>query len=262
VTPPERTLDKYDLYEMAAQSPRIQARFLRALHYREHNDNALVLGEDFAGTGAISRAWVESFEGASSVCVDHDAEPMQRADGIAGIRRRCCDVRKASDEVDLLCTLNFSICELHSRSDLVAYLEHALSRIRPGGVFVADLYGGSDAFAEGESETVLRESDSGVVQYMWEQRYAAPLTGRVVNAMHFRVGEGEWMRDAFVYDWRLWSPVELRDAMLDAGFGSVEFYDRLGDAIDEDGSIHALPLDDDEPIDENFVVFVAARPKT
>ncbi len=125
---------------------------------------------------------------------------------------------------------------------------------------MCDLYGGVDAFALGESEVELRAGEGGEAVYVWEQREADPLTGRVENAMHFRLPDGSWLRDAFVYDWRLWSAPELRDAMLEAGFGEVAVHDRLGDAVDEEGRIYALPVEGPDDLDENFVIYLAARP--
>lgn len=252
------TADRYDLYERAAQSPARQAAFLRAL--LPEGVAAPMLGEDFCGTGAVSRAWTALPGAGGAVCVDRDAEPLARVRGAGGVTVHCCDVREATDLVDLLCALNFSICEFHERADLVGYLRHARRRLRPGGVFVCDLYGGMDAFALGESEVELRAGEGGEAVYVWEQREADPLTGRVENAMHFRLEDGSWLRDAFVYDWRLWSAPELRDAMLEAGFGEVAVYDRLGDGVDDEGRVYALPVEGPDDLDENFVIYLAARP--
>lgn len=250
--------DRHDLYELAAQSPRRQAAFLRALV--DPSIASPTLGEDFCGTGALSRAWVGLPGSGGAVCVDRDPEPLSRLQGAAGITVRHGDVREASDPVDLLCALNFSICELHEREDMLAYLRHARGRLREGGVFVCDLYDGADAFALGESEVELREGECGAgVRYVWEQREANPLTGRVVNAMHFQLADGSQLRDAFVYDWRLWRPPEMRDAMREAGFARVEAHDRLGDGVDEEGRVYATPLDDADDLEENFVVYLAAR---
>lgn len=252
------TPDRFDLYERAAQSPVMQAAFLWALLPDEAESP--VLGEDFCGTGALSRAWAAAPEAGGAVCVDHDPEPLERLRGVEGVTVRHCDVLEADDAVDLLCALNFSICEFHERADLVAYLRHARGRLREGGAFVCDIYGGVDAYALGESEVELRDDETGeTVEYVWEQREANPLSGRVENAMHFRLADGSWLRDAFVYDWRLWSVPELADAMVEAGFRRVEAYDRLGDAVDDEGRVYVSPVSAPEDLDENFVVYLAAR---
>jgi len=256
MTSPATPLDRYELYEQAAQSPEMQARFLRALHAAPPA-TPLILGEDFCAAGALSRAWVGVFPGSSAVCVDHDPAPLARLRERAGDSITIIegDVRDARAPADIIAALNFSICEWKKRVDLLDYLRGVRERLRPGGVFVADLYGGVDAFVTGESDLELR----GGTRYVWEQREADPLTGMVVNAMHFELPDGRRLRDAFVYHWRLWSAPELREAMLEAGFQSVEVYDRLGDAVDSDGRVYVRPVESPDELDENFVISLAAR---
>jgi len=249
--------ERYELYERAAQSPERQARFLQALA-----PEARTLGEDGCGAGSLSIAWASLSEAHRAVAVDLDSEPLEllrEKATRAGVGDRVdaieSDIRVASAPADLVALLNFSVGYFHERADLLAYLRNARRRLEEArGVLVCDLYGGADAFALGSSELELR----GGVRYEWEQREADPLTGRVVNAMHFERESGERLEDAFVYDWRLWGVPELRDAMLEAGFAATDVYDRLGDAVLEDGSVLAMPASGDE-VDENFVVYVAAR---
>ena len=93
------------------------------------------------------------------------------------------------------------------------------------------------------------------VEYTWEQRDADPLTGRVVDVLHFRVFEGRTLvlelSDAFVYDWRLWSVPELRDAMLEAGFRETAVYAQAVDAVDDTGTAYASPLSDPDELEES-----------
>lgn len=128
--------DRHELYELAVQAPAEEARFLRALHPARPGTR-LVLGEDFSGAGAIARAWVRLYPGSTAVCVDRDPEPIARLNRLAppdgSIISRRCDVMKATDRVDLLADFNFAICERTTRPDLIAYLRHAHSRLRPGG---------------------------------------------------------------------------------------------------------------------------------
>ena len=244
---------RHELYEAAAQSPDEQAQFLSAVS----GHRALALGEDFCGTGALSLAWARLSPQHRAVATDLDDEPLAllrrriEADTVTAVRG---DVTDSTTPADLIAALNFSIGYFYDRPSLLRYLRAARARLGAGGVFVCDLYGGADQFALGESDMELR----GGARYIWEQRDADPLTARVTNAMHFVTAEGRHLRDAFVYDWRLWSAPELRDAMLEAGFASVDVYDRLGDARAADGSVEVLPIHGDE-LDENYVIYLAAR---
>ncbi|RMH24904.1 MAG: class I SAM-dependent methyltransferase [Planctomycetota bacterium] len=253
--------DRYDLYERAAQSPDMQARFLRALHEAPAGE-PVTLGEDFCGTGAVARAFLALDPRHRAVCVDRDPEPLERLRRLAGDEPRLAVVRGDAAEADapagIIAALNFSIGERRTREDLLAYLRAARSRLveQAGapGVMVLDVYGGTDAFVTGESEVELRDG----VRYVWEQRHADPLTGMVENAMHFLPAEGPELRDAFVYHWRLWSVPELADALAEAGFARLAVYDRFGDCIDDAGRVYPWPVTNPDELDENFVVYIAA----
>jgi hypothetical protein len=252
-------MDRHDLYELCTQTPERDVELLRAMH----GGRPRVLGEDFAGTAALARAWVRAVRGARAIAVDRDPEPLARAAGVKGVECLVADVRRVARRVDLLVALNFSLFEWHERRDLVAYLEHARRRLLRGGAFVADLYGGEGAFTRGRLREVHRGPRGEQVVYEFEQREADALTGRVVDALHFDVkprgGRSVRLRDAFVYDWRLWSPAELGDALRDAGFADVEFHSRFEHARDGGGRVHVRPLVSSRELGASFCLFVVAR---
>lgn len=265
---------RYDLYERAAQSPAAQARFIEALlRERGVDDATATLREDFSGSGALSRAWVRAAPGRRAVCVDRDPaaiaqlsrrlRELDEADA-SRIVVRNMDVLEADDAAQCVAALNFSIGELRDRRTLLAYLRATRQRLAPRGLLLLDLYGGVDALTTGRSELELRADEAGgVVRYVWEQRRANPATAMVENAMHFVLENGEELRDAFVYRWRLWSLPELLDALADAGFGAPALHDRLGGAVDDEGALHTLPIEleeAEEALEENFVVYLAVQP--
>ncbi|MFG0258000.1 MAG: hypothetical protein ACF8GE_08880 [Phycisphaerales bacterium JB043] len=253
--------DKHTLYERAVQDPEMTARFLDALI--DGHTESRVLGEDFAGTGAVSRAWVALHEHASAVCVDHDEEPLERLRNTQSVDVVHCDVMGCDIPVDVLAVLNFSICEWHTRGDLVRYLTHAHGRLRPGGALVLDLYGGRNAMSVGSYEVEFERKGAMVehraLRYRWEQQHADTITGRVRNAMHFQLADGTWANNAFVYEWRLWSIAEMRDALLEASFRSIDVHDSLGDALENDGTLHPRAMTSDDELDDDYVVYIVAR---
>lgn len=258
-------LNRFDLYELAVQSPVTQARFLRALH----RGRPVMLREDFCGPASIARAWTalpSSIE-LRACAVDRDPEPLEHA------RRRAaesgpptsdrmtfeqCDVRACRTRADIIAAFNFAACELTERALLLEYLRHARTTLNPGGLLACDLYGGANAFAAGSSATTI-QTPEGPVRYVWHQRRADPITARVENAMHFRLPDGTKLRNAFVYHWRLWSVPELRDAMRDAGFASTEVHLTYGQAIDDSGDIIATPHTENDEIEDDFIAYVIGR---
>ncbi len=252
--------DRHDLYERCVQSVDDLAPLLRAIH----GGKPAVLGEDFAGTAALSHLWVDASDDARAIAVDLDAQALHRRDGHARLEKHIGDVRTVGAPCDVLFVGNFSIGYLHTRGELVEYLRHARGRLNDSGVFVCDTYGGESAFVLGGVHRPHPLAGGRVCRYTWEQRSADPTTGMVTNVIHFRIEragviEHEIM-DAFVYEWRLWSVPELRDAMAEAGFARTQVYAKLADAVDDEGNAYVEPVRDAESeLDESFIVLVVGR---
>jgi hypothetical protein len=252
--------NKHDLYELCVQSPKDLVPLLRAIHGHDPK----VLGEDFAGTAALSHLWVER-AGCSAIAVDFDEETLTRRGEHERITKHLSDVREVSDPCDLLFVGNFSIGYLHTRAELVEYLTHCHKRLEAsGGVFVCDTYGGESAFTLGGVHRAHPMPGGKLCRYTWEQHAADPTTGMVTNLIHFRVeraGVIEFeLEDAFVYEWRLWSIPELRDAMVEAGFRETQVYAKLADAVDDEGNAYVMPVEDgEEELEDSYIVLVVAR---
>lgn len=268
-------MDRHDLYELCVQSPRDLVPFLAALHGGRDGREAKVLCEDFCGTAALSRAWCEMVEHGSAIATDLSDEVLERARerAPAGLTLMREDATRTTARGDIIFVGNFSIGEIHERTALVRYLARCRERLHEGGVFVCDTYGGESAFRVGHVHRFhalpTRDHDArrgvpvgGRVRYTWEQREADPLTGMVINAMHFRVERGgmieDELRDAFVYHWRLWSVPELRDALREAGFARSDVYSKMPDAVDGNGRAYVLPMEEVED-EEGFIVCVCGR---
>lgn len=243
-------MDRHDLYEICVQSPADGVRFLRALH----GGNPSVLAEDFCGTGSMSREWALA-PGCSAIGRDIDAGLVARAaaGAPAGARFEVRDVTahtECAGSADVIFVGNFSTGEIHERGTLVAYLKGCRARLREGGVFVCDTYGGSSAYRIGAVTRRHGAPDGSTVHYTWEHRDADASTGRVVNAIHFRVIRDaelvQQINDAFVYRWRLWSVPELRDAMAEAGFRETSVHAALSGAPEA-------------RLGEDYIVCVCAR---
>lgn len=252
--------DRHDLYELCVQSPKDLVPLLRAIHA----NGPTTLGEDFAGTAAVSHLWVQR-DGCEAIAVDHDEETLSRRGRHERIAKHAADVREINTPCDLLFVGNFSIGYLHTRRELVEYLAHCRKRLASsGGVFVCDTYGGESAYTLGGVHRAHPMPGGKLCRYTWEQHTADPTTGMVTNLIHFRVeraGVIEFeLEDAFVYEWRLWSIPELRDAMADAGFSDTQVYTKLADAVDDEGNAYVMPVEDgEEELEDSYIVLVAGR---
>ena len=70
----------------------------------------------------------------------------------------------------------------------------------------------------------LRSKETGKFKYVWHQRSFDPITHNAQYSIHFQLSDGEWKKDAFTYDWRLWTIPEVRECMKEAGFKNTCVY--------------------------------------
>jgi len=234
-------LDRFACYELCVQSPRHVSAFLRGVHANKPR----ILREDFCGTAALSHRWIEDAarlgEPAAAIAVDLDEEVITRTRRVLpsspSLQLLCADSTKPTNPdpgCDIVFVGNFSIGYLHTRRELVDFLQLSRSRLARGnagfggGVFVCDTYGGASAFQLGSLTRKHPSRGREIIHYHWQHEDADPLTSMVTNSISFRVEiDGEIVHElprAFVYRWRLWSIAELREAMTEAGFASTEVY--------------------------------------
>lgn len=224
------TADKYVLYQKAVQSPELDVEFLRRVFKSTRGREALHFREDFCGTGLLSATWLEhSPAGATAEGFDLDPEPIawglahhfhDLGEKAAGWTAHLKDVREPGTRAyDVRVSQNFSHFVFTKRAEMLAYFEGARESLADDGVFVIDLYGGSEATEEMEEETKFRG-----FTYVWEQEKFWPGSGEYVNHITFRFPDRTEMKRAFSYKWRMWYLTELEDVLLDAGFARVDRY--------------------------------------
>ncbi|MEM1445547.1 MAG: hypothetical protein AAGF84_05785 [Planctomycetota bacterium] len=213
------------LYESAVQQPVAEVAFLERAFAHANGPDAWprTLREDFAGTSCVAAAWCLSDPDREAIAVESHRPTLdwaQREHGhLDTLYLVPNDVTQfRGPRVDLIAALNFSVLIWHDRLALLRYLKHARRCLRDGGVFAMDLFGGPDATTIQTQDRPSLDDGGQPVTYRWEQRAYDPLTARIDCRIHFRWPNGRELRDAFVYDWRLWTVPELLDAMREAGF--------------------------------------------
>jgi hypothetical protein len=216
--------DRYALYERAVQTPEHDVELIARI-YRERRRRApRTLREDFAGTAAVSIAWVASDDEREAIAIDLDAGALSRArvnakarletDERARLSLVRGDVRTvATRAVDVVLAPNFSWAIL---DDLGAYLGAVRRSLASGGLLLLETFGGRDL----ERRIVHRHERPGFT-YVWEHRGFDPVS-RVLDArIHFEA-RGRMLRDAFSYRFRLRTLAELRALLRDAGLARAD----------------------------------------
>src|SRR5690606_27798314 len=120
------------------------------------------------------------------------------------------------------------------------YLRHACACLAAGGILALNVFGGAAAVRPGTdrhrvSPTPRLPGEAAIpaFDYLWEVKRWDPESRRIDCAIHFELdqeGARRQIRDAFTYQWRLWSLAELCGACTEAGFSTVQIWRHTYDA--------------------------------
>ena len=256
--------DRFRLYEAAVQTPDLECEFIERAYRRLYGRSPQRLREDFCGTGALAAEWVKRGRGRRAVGVDLDPQPLawgtrrhlQRLSRAARARVELVqgDVRVArTAPVDVVVALNFSYWVFRDRASLRGYFAAARRALARDGLMILDAYGGSDAYR------VMRERTAYPgFTYVWRQADYDPVSSAYTCHIDFLFGDGSRLPAAFTYHWRLWTPVEVRELLTEAGFRRVvvhmQGYDRDGEPDDD-----YLPVERGDPEPAWIAYLVAER---
>lgn len=252
-----RSADRHALYEAAVQRPEVMVGFIEDVS--EHGGlSPRVLREDFCGTANLAAHWIASSADRRAVAVDNDPAILDWAERhnrspLGSIARRLAlvnaDVRSVRRRADVLVSLNFSHFIYKRRDALRDYLRHAWRCLNRPGMMILDAFGGPASITP---EVDQRNFAS--FTYLWEQAAFNPITSEILCKIHFRFPNGSTMRDAFVYDWRLWSLPELTELLHEVGFDDLDIYFES-----EDGFITDLDPTDCDAWVAYLVAYKATR---
>jgi len=231
--------DRHILYQKSVQAPDVDAEFM-AEYYENYTGEPLRrFREDFCGTAILSCEFIKLHPENQALGVDLDRPTLDwgrehnvaeltddqqerltlvEGDVLEPLRRRS----------QLTCALNFSYAVFHERATLEKYFAAAFRGLEPGGLFMVDMWGGSDTQIEDEEDRHIDNPDGdddgiGDFTYIWDQAEFDPATYRGVNKIHFQFRDGSELRDAFVYQWRCWTMPEVREVMAAVGFEDIHF---------------------------------------
>ncbi|KAI9103252.1 S-adenosyl-L-methionine-dependent methyltransferase [Phlyctochytrium arcticum] len=212
------------------------------------------LREDFCGTAILCREWVKGGVEREAYGVDLDPVVIkyakERTLGLDGgpecerVDARIGNVLSPRSElgvpkVDIIAALNYGVNYFKKRPDLMTYLRNCREGLAPGGTLIVDLFGGATVASAGGR---LFERQYSNFKYYFEQKPYDLLTNTSRVHLHFRFDDGSWMKNAWSYDFRAYTIIEIREAMVEAGFRSTHVW--LA-ASTEEKEAQTLEEDDD-----------------
>ncbi|KAL2918206.1 hypothetical protein HK105_202133 [Polyrhizophydium stewartii] len=183
--------------------------------------------EDFCGTAVLADAWAGMHATHEAFGIDIDpaviaharAQTLQHAHS-ARVHVSVGNVLEPTaaygvPPVDLIAALNYGVFYHHRRADLVKYLRRCADALNHGGVLIVDCFGGARVSSVEGRLFKRRFSD---FTYFFEQKPMDALSSIVHVHLHFRFDDGSWLKNAFTYEFRVYTIREIREAMLEAGF--------------------------------------------
>jgi hypothetical protein len=221
-----KNADKHWLYEKSVQTPDVEAVFIDRVFKKEFGRLPTSLREDFCGTAILCTEFVKRREGNTALGVDLDGPTLEwgrvnnvqplgdRADAVTLLENDVRDV--PGPKADVLTATNFSWWGFKTRGELGEYLRGARNCLRDDGMLMMDCYGGPEAQVPQFEERELDGFD-----YVWDQDTWNPITHEVECKIHFDFPDGSRMKNAFEYDWRLWTLPETCDLLKECGFSKV-----------------------------------------
>jgi len=224
--------DRRELYEAAVQCPEAEIDFVSKWFRRLRGRGAQRLREDFCGSACSATEWVRRAKDHTAVGLDLDAsalawgtrthlaglEPGAR-ERIRLLRRNVLKPVGADRDFDIVLAMNFSWSVFKTRGALGGYFASVRSSLARDGVFFLDIHGGYEAM----KEITERRRCAGFT-YVWEQASYDPLSGDMTCHIHFDFKKGPMMKQAFTYQWRMWTVPEVKELLLEAGFKRVTVY--------------------------------------
>jgi SAM-dependent methyltransferase len=232
--------DLHYLYEASVQGVGTDLDFAARIFKNKNGRKPNDLREDFCGTAALACEWVVRSPKHRAWGVDIDQPTLDWGlqhnvpnigENAERLTLLCADVLNAeTPPVDLVMALNFSYCVFKTRDLLRTYFKQARRALKKDGLFIMDIYGGTEAISaklEPRKVDAFTSVDGTRVpsfQYIWDQAEYNVIDHHVVNYIHFKIPGIGKIEKAFTYDWRLWTLPELQELLIEAGFKSAEIY--------------------------------------
>ena len=234
----KKNLDKYWYYNKSVQSADVDVQFFRKTYKGLRQKEPKVFREDFCGTFKLSCEWVQLDPSFVAHGVDMDPEPLlygkdhyipklsrDQAERIHIQEGNVLD--EGLPGADIIAACNFSYFIFKERERLKEYFAQSLKTLKKEGIFILDIFGGSQCYEPNEEET---EHDK--FSYFWDQDSYDPVTNEAMFYIHFKPKGKKKIKKVFSYDWRLYSIPEVKDLLLEVGFKKVHVY---WEGTDEDG---------------------------
>lgn len=227
---------KYRLYEEAVQDTESDVDTLQEIYADlRKKKKPKTLREDFCGTFKLCCDWVKKDKNKKAYGVDLDPTPVDygRKNHLSKLtdeqqsRVQIAQgnvLQPATPKTDLIVGFNFSYFIFKEREELKKYFRRCYQSLEDDGLFFLDHMGGSELFETNTDKEKVYKNKKHWFTYIWKQKTFDPISQNSLFTISFKMADGPKYKDAFTYDWRIWTLPELKDLLIEVGFKNVYFY--------------------------------------
>jgi len=218
---------RHELYQKTVQNPKREVEFYRKIYRMIFNTVPNHFREDFCGTGRLSCEWVKNNVYNTAVGIDLDEETVNwgrenninnlpsGSERIELIIQNVLEPFDSNKRFDIICSMNYSHYLLVKRKHLVTYFMNVRANIQKG-LFIMDFFGGSHIFEEHEHQN---QSD----YYKFKNEQMNILNNNIICTLNFKTKEKK-LETLFTYNFRIYSLIELKEALEEAGFNRFKIF--------------------------------------
>jgi SAM-dependent methyltransferase len=223
----ELNKNKHSLYQKTVQNPKREVEFFRKTYRMIFKTIPTIFREDFCGTALLSCEWVKNNVCNIAVGIDIDEFTINwgiennvynlssGSERIRLIAQNVLEEFKEKTKFDIICSMNYSHFLLHKRNDLVKYFKN-VKRNLERGLFICDFFGGYHLF---HTHTHKNQSDN----YKCRIEQINIINNQSITSLNFKNRENQY-ETLFKYCFRIYSLIELKEALEDAGFNKFKIF--------------------------------------
>ncbi len=231
---------KFELYQKSVQNAKKEAEFFRKVYRLIYNKVPETFREDFCGTGLLSCEWVKSNVMNSAVGLDFDKETLEwgrdnninnltsGADRIKLLEQNVLDEFDQSQKFDIICSLNYSHFLLQKRKEIFKYFSNMVQNLQTKGIFILDFYGGSHIFTDHKYQ---RSKSSSFYEFSGKKMNI--LNNQSACSLNYKIKKNKY-KPMFSFNFRIYSIIELREALEEVGLNGFKLYIKEIEGDDED----------------------------
>jgi len=225
----KQNVSKFDLYQISVQNVKIEVEFFRKCYRMLYNKVATKFREDFCSTALLSCEWVKNNVMNTAVGLDIDPEALawglehnvnnltSGSDRIRLLDHNVLTPYDQKEKFEIICSLNYSHFLLTKRRDLLTYFSNVYKSLDPKGIFILDFYGGSHIY---EDHKYAKEKSQHFYQFSGKQMNI--LNNQSKCSLNYKVNKK--FIPHFSFDFRIYSIIEMREALEEAGFKKFKLH--------------------------------------